>query len=73
MKLVIYSASRAILVRELPDASQAIHLPTPVGPRRGFRFRSSDRLADYVRVRAFECVRVRVVDYDHVEKFCSPL
>jgi hypothetical protein len=33
--------------------------------------------AEYVRVHAFECVRdrvrVRVFDYDHVEKFFSPL
>jgi hypothetical protein len=37
--------------------------------------RTRNHLADYVRVRVFECVRVRVhvVDYDHVEKFCSPL
>ncbi len=36
---------------------------------------SGCRLADYARVRAFECVRVRVhvVDYDHVDKFFSPL
>ena len=39
------------------------------------REESAARRADYVRVRAFECVRVRVhvVDYDHVEKFFSPL
>jgi hypothetical protein len=39
--------------------------------------RTPDRRADYAR--AFECVRdrvrdrVRVADYDHVEKFFSPL
>jgi hypothetical protein len=35
------------------------------------RSANSRRRADYVRVCAFECVRVRVrdADYDHVEKF----
>jgi hypothetical protein len=39
------------------------------------RSANSRRLADYARVRAFECVRdrVHVVDYDHVDKFFSPL